>query len=565
MPSTGDLIGQKYRIVRPIGEGGMGAVYEARHEMLGSSVALKFLHSDLAQRPGLGDRFMQEARVSATVQSPHVTRVTDVDRASDGSIYLVMELLLGESLQQRLDRQPVLPRDEAIDIALQTLAGLEAAHAVGVVHRDLKPDNVFLMPTAGGPVVKLLDFGIAKLRQTSEFRQSLTRPGAVMGTPEYMAPEQAFAADQVDARADIYSCGVILYEMLSGHRPVEGNDAGTIIEQVIRRKATPLLERDPRLPSGLADLVGRALAPNPDERPRTAREFRLELARFAGALSHAGRLAAVEVLDAWRPSLVPQAPPAVASNVSAPPQVSPPSQIPSPPAAPSHVPLPAQAASPVAPGSPPEWAAPATHGPTTSGAIRTEPPSAGVPPWRHPTTEPDMVNPSTGTASFAAPQSVWLPVPGPSRQRPRRRALAWGLLGTLTVAGAATAAWFLVVHSARSEPPPLAPPAPIPLTTIEAQTERSSPEAEERGEGPALRDRRSSSRRTTPAGRADAGSGTAPPAGFPPFSWPSAIPPIPSALPPGLIPQIPGLPLPPPLGSQPASPEQSPAEGSRHM
>ena len=217
--SPGDLIDGKYRIQRLIGDGGMGSVYEARHEFLGIPVALKFLHTDLAKRPGLAARFLQEARVSATIQSPHVCHVTDVDTASDGSPFLVMELLTGESLQSLLTRQGKLSVDYSIDFALQILAGLEAAHALGVVHRDLKPDNVFITPSASGPLLKLIDFGIAKLRESNEFKKELTRAGVIMGTPEYMAPEQLYAAHEVDHRADLYSLGVILFEMLSRARP----------------------------------------------------------------------------------------------------------------------------------------------------------------------------------------------------------------------------------------------------------------------------------------------------------------------------------------------------------
>src|SRR5262249_31573064 len=161
LPAPGSLVGGKYRIVRLIGEGGMGAVFEARHEHLGSRVALKFLLPDLAERPGLVARFLQEARVSAAIRSPHVTQVMDVDQTSDGSPYLVMELLEGESLEQRLARGARPNMQEALYIGVQILAALEAAHAHGVVHRDLKPDNVWLSPGPQGPQVKLLDFGIA--------------------------------------------------------------------------------------------------------------------------------------------------------------------------------------------------------------------------------------------------------------------------------------------------------------------------------------------------------------------------------------------------------------------
>jgi serine/threonine-protein kinase len=291
--NSGDIVSGKYRIVRLIGDGGMGVVYEARHEVLGSGVALKFLHSDLAKRPGLTQRFMQEARVSATIQSPHVTHVTDVDTAQDGSPYLVMELLAGQSLQSMLDRQGKLSPDQAIDFALQILAGLEAAHAIGVVHRDMKPDNVFVTPSGGGPLLKLIDFGIAKLRASSEYSKGLTRAGVVMGTPEYMAPEQLLSAHTTDHRADIYSLGVMLFEMLTGLRPADGEDADVIVAAVEAGRVRNLRELLPGAPEGLVQVVERATAPARDSRFASASDMRLELARYAGQLSHAGRLAAV--------------------------------------------------------------------------------------------------------------------------------------------------------------------------------------------------------------------------------------------------------------------------------
>jgi eukaryotic-like serine/threonine-protein kinase len=296
----GELVGGKYRIVRMIGDGGMGAVYEARHEVLGSAVALKFLHAELSRRPGLASRFLQEAKVSASIQSPHVTRVTDVDQTPDGSPYLVMELLSGESLQQLLDRRHKLAKDQAIDFALQILSGLEAAHALGVVHRDLKPDNVFITPSTGGPVLKLLDFGIAKLRQTSEYQRGLTRPGAIMGTPEYMAPEQLYAADKVDHRADIYSLGAMFYEMLTGERPAYGDDAHQIVAQVAAGKVKRLTQHDPGLGEELATVVHRAIDPDKNRRFASAIDMRVALGPLSGELSHAGRLAATPAPAAVR-------------------------------------------------------------------------------------------------------------------------------------------------------------------------------------------------------------------------------------------------------------------------
>ena len=169
-------------------------------------------------------------------------QVTDVDQLTDGRPYLVMELLEGEALQEHLSNAKALSREEAVDIGLQILLGLECAHAVGVVHRDLKPGNVFLDQRGTGRVVKLLDFGVAKVRATPEF-QALTRPGMVMGTPEYMAPEQAFSADQADARSDLYSVGVMLYEMLSGALPAEGSLPLAVAHLVMTNQVRPLSER----------------------------------------------------------------------------------------------------------------------------------------------------------------------------------------------------------------------------------------------------------------------------------------------------------------------------------
>jgi serine/threonine-protein kinase len=290
-PSPGEVIGGKYRLMRLIGDGGMGVVFEAQHQVLQVPVALKFLHAELAKRQGLASRFLQEARVSASIQSPHVAHVTDVDTAFDGSPYLVMELLHGESLQTLLDRVGRLSRDMAIDFGLQILAGLEAAHALNVVHRDLKPDNVFVTPSSGGPLLKLIDFGIAKLRASTEYQRGLTRAGALMGTPEYMAPEQLFAAENVDHRADLYSLGVMLFEMLTGRRPADGDDAQAIVGKVMAGNVLRLAELDPQLPEGLVRLIECATAPERNARFESAVQMRIALSEFAGALSHAGRMA----------------------------------------------------------------------------------------------------------------------------------------------------------------------------------------------------------------------------------------------------------------------------------
>jgi len=288
---AGHLLGGKYRIVRRIGVGGMGSVYEAKHAGLGTPVAIKVLLQQLAKVPTVADRFRREAQVSATLKSPHVIQVTDVDQLPDGRPYLVMELLEGESLQEHLEKTKSLSREEAVDLGLQILLGLECAHALGVVHRDLKPGNVFLDTRGVGPIAKLLDFGVAKVKATPEF-QALTRPGMVMGTPEYMAPEQAFSSDQADARSDLFSVGVILYEMLSGALPAEGSLPIAVAHQVMTNKVRPLRELCPGLPEGLLTLVHRAMQPERSARFESALEMRRALSAFAGELSLAGRVAA---------------------------------------------------------------------------------------------------------------------------------------------------------------------------------------------------------------------------------------------------------------------------------
>jgi len=278
----GQVISGKYRLVRLLGDGGMGSVYEASHELLGTRVAIKVLHAELARRAGLIERFMQEARVAAQIQSPYVVRVSDIDRAPGGAAYIVMELLEGEPLSARLDRQGKLPLAAACELAAQVLEALEAAHALGVVHRDLKPENVIVTYQAGRAVAKLIDFGIAKLRTNVPGERSLTAAGVLMGTAEYMAPEQAYSADRVDGRADLYAVGVMLYEMIAGQRPVSGEDARVIAIKVERGEVTPLVHAAPEVPREIAGLVHRAMAPRPELRFATATEMRLAL---EGALS----------------------------------------------------------------------------------------------------------------------------------------------------------------------------------------------------------------------------------------------------------------------------------------
>ncbi len=278
---VGQVISSKYKLLRLLGDGGMGSVYEAEHLRLGTHVAIKVLHSDLARRSGLIDRFLQEARVSAQIRSPHVVQVTDVESTHDGIAYLVMELLQGEPLSSLEKRERTLSVPIACEYTLQILQALEAAHSLGVVHRDLKPDNVFVTFDGTKPVVKLIDFGIAKLKRAEGAagagQKNLTVAGMMMGTPEYMAPEQAYSATDVDARADLYSVGVMLYEMLSGQTPAQGDDPRIVVLKVERGEVTPLVHVAPNVPPEVAGLVHRAMAPRPELRFSSAAEMRLAL------------------------------------------------------------------------------------------------------------------------------------------------------------------------------------------------------------------------------------------------------------------------------------------------
>jgi serine/threonine-protein kinase len=280
----GALVNGKYRVVRLVGEGGMGSVYEAMHEGLGARVALKSLHPSLA-RTGLGPRFLQEARAAARIQSPHVVRVSDVDQTEEGLPFMVLEYLEGKTLQALYEHLykagDRLPYADALEFAIQICEGVEAAHEAGIVHRDLKPDNVMItVGPKGNPILKLLDFGIAKLDDKNDPKSVRTRPGVVMGTPEYMAPEQAFAADTADARADVFSLGVMVFEMFAGHRPVGGDEPTEIAVAYLTGAIPHLRDLAPTVPPEIDAVVFHAMAPKPTDRLPNVKALRETLEPF---------------------------------------------------------------------------------------------------------------------------------------------------------------------------------------------------------------------------------------------------------------------------------------------
>ncbi|MBX3212332.1 MAG: serine/threonine protein kinase [Labilithrix sp.] len=323
MVEVGQVISGKYKLLRLLGDGGMGAVYEAEHLTLGTHVAIKVLHSDLARRAGIAERFLQEARVSAQIRSPHVVQVIDVDRTADDVAYLVMELLQGEPLSGVVKRQQKLAVGTACEYAGQILQALEAAHALGVIHRDLKPDNVFVTFQGGKSILKLIDFGIAKLKTAQAGQtKNLTVAGMLMGTPEYMAPEQAYSADKVDVRADLYAVGVMLYEMLSGQAPATADDPRVLILKVERGEVTPLVQAAPGIEPQLAGFVHRAMAPRPELRFANATEMRLALEDIAsGKRAGTAKIAAAGGGGGTAPVAAPLAPPAAAPPAAAAPAI----------------------------------------------------------------------------------------------------------------------------------------------------------------------------------------------------------------------------------------------------
>ncbi len=284
----GTVLDGKWRLVRVIGRGGMGVVYEGVNVAIGKRVALKFIDAPIAADPEVVGRFQREAQAASAVDSAHIVQIFDTGTAPDGAPYLVMELLPGETLGERIRRLGRLPVEEAVHVLCQVLKGLQRAHAAGVIHRDLKPDNIFLVDRDDDALfVKLLDFGISKIaRQTTESGHTLTRKGAVLGTPYYMSPEQAQAHHDLDGRTDLFSVGAIAFECLHGKAPFAGLEAyEAIIVAIVTRDAPALRELHPELPPALCEVVSRALARERDARYESAAAMLEALRRAAPAVA----------------------------------------------------------------------------------------------------------------------------------------------------------------------------------------------------------------------------------------------------------------------------------------
>jgi serine/threonine-protein kinase len=278
-----DLVGRvllgKLRVEARLGEGGMGTVYRVTHLGTNHTRALKVMRPEIGMREDALVRFLREAGVSGVLASPYVVEALDTGQLEDGSTYVLMELLEGEPLSRRMARGP-MAIEEIAPFLVQACEGLSRAHEAGIVHRDLKPDNLFVVRGEdGSEKIKILDFGIARFAKPRDFAGAVTNDRSILGTPHYMAPEQLAAPKEVDARADVYALGVVLYEALSGRRPYEGETFGELLIKVHEGRAEPLEASRPGLDASVYDLVRRAIARDPAERPPTVRAFARELAK----------------------------------------------------------------------------------------------------------------------------------------------------------------------------------------------------------------------------------------------------------------------------------------------
>ena len=280
-PRLGTVLAGRYRIVRRIGEGGMGVVYEAEHVELGKPVAIKVLREDFTRKQDLVDRFKQEARSAASIGHENIIDVSDFGTTEDGGIFFAMELLRGEDLAEVLQREVRLPLERAARIVAQICRALHAAHQKGIIHRDLKPENIFLVRKDDRrDIVKVLDFGIAKMTTLDAEGRRLTKTGVVFGTPEYMAPEQA-RGQTLDLRVDVYATGVMLYEMLAGQVPFTGESFMAILTQHLFSEVRPLSQVAPEVvvPAAVESVIFKAMAKDRDERYGTMLEMLEDLQR----------------------------------------------------------------------------------------------------------------------------------------------------------------------------------------------------------------------------------------------------------------------------------------------
>jgi serine/threonine-protein kinase len=460
---TGQNLDGKYRVVRMIGEGGMGTVYEGENVRIGRRVAIKVLHAEVASRPEFAARFEREARAAARIGSPHICDVLDFGDLPNGERFIVMEYLEGESFEQRLTRVGRIPGDALLPIAFEMLDALATMHAAGVIHRDLKPANVFLARTAQGrgEIVKLLDFGVSKFVDVAGDTLKMTSTGVLMGTPLYMSPEQARGARDIDARSDVYAASVVFYRALTGSLPFEAENFNELMFKIVLEDAKPIRDRAPDVHEELAAIVTKGLARAPDARWESAAAYQkafVQWARKQGRTSLAlftspSEKALVTAVEAPASAMAPATPAASSAKEGTPMGWS------------EDGPVRAKVSSgtlvvaATVPSTPPPF-----------------PPAAPQPPVA--VTKASVHTPGTSeaVAASATPAAPAAPVPSPAPPRRPSRA-PWivmaAALGTLTLAGAGA----LAIRSASSRTVASAS-APVASSAVEPPASAPEPSAE---------------------------------------------------------------------------------------
>ncbi len=296
MPSIGDVVCDKYRLEKIAGEGGMGIVYAAEHLVLRQRVAVKVLLPAAAGSEAVVERFARESQAAARIRSEHVARIMDAGCLENGAPFLVMEYLEGCDLSELLRLERSLSVADVADILLQALEALAHAHAVGIVHRDFKPANLFVAATpGGGSTIKILDFGISKRMRARPEEKKLTGQ-QVLGSPAYMSPEQLRNAKEIDGRADLWSLGVVAYELVAGVPPFDGDGIGEIFAAILERDAEPLHVRAPHVSEQFSAVVARCLKRLPEDRWANATELAKQLAPF-GTGAYSGHVDRIEQIS----------------------------------------------------------------------------------------------------------------------------------------------------------------------------------------------------------------------------------------------------------------------------
>ena len=282
-PNIGRTLEGKYKLLRVLGTGGMGTVYEATHLLIKRRLAVKLLHAEYAREALFATRFKREAQTASAIGHDHIVDITDMGTTEDGELFIVMEYLEGADLATMLQKEPFMSPHKACHIMIQVLSALEAAHAMGIVHRDLKPANIFIIKHLDSDCyVKLVDFGISKRHQSDEaITRGLTKTGEILGTPSFMSPEQARGDANIDNKSDIFSAGVILYALLTGNVPFEDKALTMLLLKILNDTPPHPCDVNPNVPKNLGDAVLKSMEKDPAKRFKDAASFRRVLQRYS--------------------------------------------------------------------------------------------------------------------------------------------------------------------------------------------------------------------------------------------------------------------------------------------